>query len=362
MPAVTMKELLESGVHFGHQTRRWNPRMKPYIFTERGGIYIIDLQKTIRLIEEAYAFVRGLAADGKMVLFVGTKKQCQDTISAEANRAGMPFVSHRWLGGLLTNYATISQRIKRMHELRRLRDEGQLDLLPTKEHMNRLAELRKLEQNLGGVAEMDRLPAAVFVIDPRREAIVIRESRKLGVPVVALVDTNCNPDEVDYVIPGNDDAIRSCGLIIRAVADGVVDGRQLFLEKEMQAAAAKQQEEAAAQAAAARKEAEAASGEAAKAREKANAASAAGKEAASVGKEDSRKRAPKPAAKTASAAAGKEGPDAGPVEGKPKAAARSKTAAAKASAAKGAPKGKEKAAAKDNEKKAGSDGKEKAGD
>ena len=242
MPAVTMRELLESGVHFGHQTRRWNPRMKPYIFTERGGIYIIDLQKTIRLIDEAFDFVKGLTADGKMVLFVGTKKQCQDTIQDEAKRVGVPYVSHRWLGGLLTNYATISSRIKRMHDLRRLRDEGQLDLLPTKEHMARLAELRKLEQNLGGVADMNKLPAAVFVIDPRREAIVIREARKLGIPVVALVDTNCNPDEVDYVIPGNDDAIRSCGLIIRAIAAGVMEGKQLFSEREMQAAMKAQQE------------------------------------------------------------------------------------------------------------------------
>lgn len=246
MSAVTMKELLESGVHFGHQTRRWNPRMKPYIFTERGGIYIIDLQKTIRLIDEAYDFVKNLATEGKKVLFVGTKKQCQDTIAEEAQRAGMPYVSHRWLGGLLTNFSTISQRIKRLHELRRLRDEGQLDLLPTREQMNRLAELRKLEQNLGGVADMDKLPAAVFVIDPRREAIVVREARKLGIPIVALVDTNCNPDEIDYVIPGNDDAIRSCGLIIRAIADGIIEGKQLFSEKEMQAAAAATPPEAAA--------------------------------------------------------------------------------------------------------------------
>ncbi len=242
MSAVTMRELLESGVHFGHQTRRWNPRMKPYIFTERGGIYIIDLQKTIKLIDEAFDFVKGLTADGKMVLFVGTKKQCQDTIQEEAKRVGMPYVSHRWLGGLLTNYATISSRIKRMHDLRRLRDEGQLDLLPTKEHMARLAELRKLELNLGGVSDMNKLPAAIFVIDPRREAIVIREARKLGIPVVALVDTNCNPDEVDYVIPGNDDAIRSCGLIIRAIAEGVMEGKQLFSEKEMQSAMKAQQE------------------------------------------------------------------------------------------------------------------------
>jgi small subunit ribosomal protein S2 len=233
-----MKELLESGVHFGHQTRRWNPRMKPYIFTERGGIYIIDLQKTIRLIDDAFDFVKSLAADGKKVLFVGTKKQCQDNIAEEATRSGMPFVSHRWLGGLLTNFNTINQRIKRMHDLRRLREEGQLDLLPTREQMNLLAELRKLETNLGGVADMDRLPAAVFVIDPRREAIVIKEARKLHIPIVGLVDTNCNPDEVDFVIPGNDDAIRSCGLIIRAIADGILEGRQLLSEKEMRVAAA----------------------------------------------------------------------------------------------------------------------------
>lgn len=245
MPAVTMRELLESGVHFGHQTRRWNPRMKQYIFTERGGIYIIDLQKTTKLIDEAFDFVKSLASSGKMVLFVGTKKQCQDTIAEEAVRAGMPYVSHRWLGGLLTNYNTISKRIKRMHELRKLRDEGQIDLLPTREQMNLKAELRKLEVNLGGVADMDKLPGAVFVIDPRREAIVIRESRKLGIPLVALVDTNCNPDEIDYVIPGNDDAIRSCGLIIRAMADGITEGKQLLSEKEMMAGTAASGEAAA---------------------------------------------------------------------------------------------------------------------
>ena len=256
MTAVSMKELLESGVHFGHQTRRWNPRMKPYIFTERGGIYIIDLQKTIRLIDDAYNFIKGLTADGKKVLFVGTKKQCQDTIAEEAGRAGMPYVSHRWLGGLLTNFSTISLRIKRMHELRRLHEEGQLDLLPTREQMNLQAELKKLETNLGGVSDMDKLPAAVFVIDPRREAIVIKEARKLKLPVVALVDTNCDPDEVDYVIPGNDDAIRSCGLIIRAMAEAAVEGRQMLTEKELQAgkaaaeAAAKAAAEAAAKAAA----------------------------------------------------------------------------------------------------------------
>ncbi|MBI5870438.1 MAG: 30S ribosomal protein S2 [Actinobacteria bacterium] len=255
MTAVSMKELLESGVHFGHQTRRWNPRMKPYIFTERGGIYIIDLQKTIRLIDDAYDFIKDLTANGRKVLFVGTKKQCQDTIAEEAQRSGMPYVSHRWLGGLLTNYSTISHRIKRMHELRRLREEGQLELLPTREQMNLLAELKKLETNLGGVSDMDKLPAAVFVIDPRREAIVIKEARKLKLPIVALVDTNCDPNEVDYVIPGNDDAIRSCGLIIRALAEAAVEGKQMFTEKEMIAgkAAAEAAAKAAAEAAVAAK-------------------------------------------------------------------------------------------------------------
>ncbi len=237
-----MKELLESGVHFGHQTRRWNPRMKPYIFTERGGIYIIDLQKTTKLIDKAYDFIKNLAENGKKVLFVGTKKQCQDTIAEEAERAGMPYVSHRWLGGLLTNYNTISKRIKRLHELRRLKEDGKLDLLPTREQMNMLAELKKLETNLGGVADMDKLPQAVLVIDTKRETIVIREARKLGIPIIALVDTNCDPDEVDYVIPGNDDAIRSCGVIIRAMADAVVEGKQLLTEKELAAGRAAAEE------------------------------------------------------------------------------------------------------------------------
>lgn len=209
--------------------------MKPYIFTERGGIYIIDLQKTIRLIDDAYAFVRDLAAGGKQVMFVGTKKQCQDTIAEEATRVGMPFVSRRWLGGLLTNFKTISGRIKRLHELRRLRDEGKLELLPTREQMNMLNELKKLEVNLGGVADMKKQPQAIFVIDPRREAIVIKEARKLGIPLIGLVDTNCDPDEIDFVIPGNDDAIRSCGLIIRAMAEAVAEGKQMLTEREMKA-------------------------------------------------------------------------------------------------------------------------------
>ncbi len=327
MTAVSMKELLESGVHFGHQTRRWNPRMKPYIFTERGGIYIIDLQKTIRLIDEAYDFVKGLTANGKKVLFVGTKKQCQDTIAEEALRSAMPYVSHRWLGGLLTNFNTINQRIKRMHELRRLRDEGQLDLLPTREQMNLLAELRKLETNLGGVADMDKLPAAIFVIDPRREAIVIKEARKLHIPIVALVDTNCNPDEVDYVIPGNDDAIRSCGLIIRALADAVLEGRQLLSEKEMQAAAAAAEEA----------KAEAAKAEAAKAKAAAEAETS--KQAAAESK-----KAAKQAGRTAAKA--EEKPAAARAGKKPAAKAEPKAKGGKKPAAKAEPRAEEKPAAK----------------
>ena len=217
---VSMKDLLTSGVHFGHQTRRWNPKMKQFIFGERGGIYIIDLQKTTVLIDEACDFLKKTAERGGSVLFVGTKKQCQETIQEQAERVGMPYVSNRWLGGLLTNFATLSKRIKRMHELRQLSEDGSLDLLPTREGMQLRADLRKLEQNLGGVGGMDRLPAAVFVVDPRKEAIVVKEARKLKIPIIGLVDTNCDPDEIDYIIPGNDDAIRSCGLIVR------VDGRR----------------------------------------------------------------------------------------------------------------------------------------
>ncbi|HMK93115.1 MAG TPA: 30S ribosomal protein S2, partial [Thermoleophilia bacterium] len=207
------------------QTRRWNPKMRPYIFTERGGIYIIDLQKTTVLIDEAYSFLRNIASRNGSVLFVGTKKQCQETIKEEAEAAGQPYVATRWLGGLLTNYATLSKRIKRLHELRTLIAEGSIDVLPTRDQMKLRAELAKLETNLGGVAGMDSLPSAVFVVDPRKEAIVVKEARKLGIPIVALVDTNCDPDEVDYIIPGNDDAIRSCAVIIKAMARAVADGR-----------------------------------------------------------------------------------------------------------------------------------------
>jgi small subunit ribosomal protein S2 len=233
LPVVTMRELLEAGVHFGHQTRRWNPKMRRYIFTERGGIYIIDLQQTLDLVEQAAAFVRNVAERGGSVMFVGTKKQGQDAIADEATRVGMPYVNHRWLGGLLTNWRTISERLERMHELRRLRDEGQLELLPPKERITMMSELEKLETNLGGVSDMKRLPDAVFVIDLRKEQLAIREARRLGLPVVALVDTNCDPDDADYVIPGNDDAIRSCSLITRVIADSIEAGKSKVTAEEM---------------------------------------------------------------------------------------------------------------------------------
>ena len=233
MSVVTMRELLEAGVHFGHQTRRWNPKMRRYIFTERGGIYIIDLQQTLDLVEQAHSFVRNVAERGGSVLFVGTKKQSQDSIAEEAERVGMPYVNHRWLGGLLTNWRTISERLERMQELRRLRDEGQLELLPAKERMTMAAELEKLETNLGGVDDMKRLPDAIFVVDLKKEQLAIREARRLNLPVVALVDTNCDPDDADYVIPGNDDAIRSCSLIIRAIANGIEAGKQKVTAAEM---------------------------------------------------------------------------------------------------------------------------------
>ncbi len=226
MAAATMRELLEAGVHFGHQTRRWNPKMRRFIFTERGGIYVIDLQKTLTLAEEAHEMVRDIAATGGTVLFVGTKKQAREAVQAQAERCGMPYVNHRWLGGLLTNFRTITDRIQRLHELRRLRDEGQLDLLPAKERLVRLHELEKLETNLSGVASMAKLPSAVFVIDLNAEQLAVREARRLGIPLIGLVDTNCDPDEVDLAIPGNDDAIRANDLIARVVADGVIEGRK----------------------------------------------------------------------------------------------------------------------------------------
>jgi small subunit ribosomal protein S2 len=230
-----MRELLEAGVHFGHQTRRWNPKMRRFIFNERGGIYIIDLQQTAALLEEAYEFVRNLAERGGSVLFVGTKKQAQDAVEEQAKRVGMPYVSHRWLGGLLTNWRTISDRIDRLHDLRRLRDDGQLELLPPKERIAMLAELEKLEANLGGVADMKRQPEAMFVLDLRKETLAVREARRLGMPIIALVDTNCDPDEADFVIPGNDDAIRSCSLIVRVIADAIEQGKAKVTPAEMAA-------------------------------------------------------------------------------------------------------------------------------
>jgi small subunit ribosomal protein S2 len=233
MPVVSMKELLEAGVHFGHQTRRWNPKMKRFIFAERGGIYLIDLTQTQQLLDEAHAFVRAIAERNGSVLFVGTKKQAQDAIRDQSARVGMPFVNHRWLGGLLTNWRTISDRIQRLHELRGLKNEGQLDLLPAKERLSMEAELEKLEANLGGVADMRRQPDAVFIVDLRKEQLAVREARRLGLPVIALVDTNCDPDEADYVIPGNDDAIRSCSLVTRVIADGIEAGRQRVTAPEL---------------------------------------------------------------------------------------------------------------------------------
>ena len=249
MSVVSMRDLLEAGVHFGHQTRRWNPKMRRFIFTERGGIYIIDLQQTAQLLDEAYEFARDLASRGGTMLFVGTKKQAMDAIAEEATRVGMPYVNHRWLGGLLTNWRTMSGRIERMHELRRLNEEGQLDLLPAKERLTMLSELEKLEANLGGVADLKRQPDAVFVVDLRKEQIAVREARRLGLPIIGLVDTNCDPDEADYVIPGNDDAIKSCDLVIRTIAVAMEAGKQKVTPEELAAATAAEEPPAEEQAA-----------------------------------------------------------------------------------------------------------------
>ena len=226
MAVISMKQLLEAGVHFGHQTRRWNPKMAQYIFTERNGIYIIDLQKTVRKIDEAYMFVRDLALDGKTILFVGTKKQAQESIESEAKRCGMYFVNNRWLGGTLTNFRTIRTRIDRLNSIDKMEKEGQFELLPKKEVIKLLAEREKLEKNLGGIREMKKLPGALFVVDPRKEHIAVAEARALNIPIVGIVDTNCDPDEIDYVIPGNDDAIRAVKLIAGKMADAVLEGKQ----------------------------------------------------------------------------------------------------------------------------------------
>jgi small subunit ribosomal protein S2 len=226
MSSVSMKQLLEAGVHFGHQTRRWNPKMARYIFTERNGIYIIDLQKTVKKLDEAYDFIKEVAAEGGEVLFVGTKKQAQDAIKEEAQRCGMHFVNARWLGGMLTNYRTIKTRIARLEQLNKMKEDGTFDLLPKKEVIKLELEIEKLEKFLGGIKNMETLPKAMFVVDTRKEKIAVAEAKNLGIPVVAIVDTNCDPDEVDYVIPGNDDAIRAVKLISGAMADAIIEGRQ----------------------------------------------------------------------------------------------------------------------------------------
>jgi small subunit ribosomal protein S2 len=232
---VSMRELLEAGIHFGHQTRRWNPKMRRYIWGERAGIYIVDLVQTQKLLEEACNYVGGLAAKQKSVMFVGTKKQAQDSIEEYAQAVGMPYVNHRWLGGLLTNWKTISDRLKHMQELRRQREQGQLDLLGKKERQQRLLQLAKLEQSLGGMAGMERLPDALVVIDLNNEALAVKEANRLKIPIIGLVDTNCDPDLAQYVVPGNDDAIRSCSLFLKAISDAIGDARQMVTPEQFAA-------------------------------------------------------------------------------------------------------------------------------
>ncbi|MCH5194024.1 MAG: 30S ribosomal protein S2 [Oscillospiraceae bacterium] len=245
MGVVSMKQLLEAGVHFGHQTRRWNPKMAPYIFTERNGIYIIDLQKTVKKLDEAYNFVKTVAENGDTVLFVGTKKQAGDSVKEEAVRAGAHYVNARWLGGMMTNFKTIQRRIKRLEQLHQMEEDGTFNLLPKKEVVKLQLEIEKLEKYLGGIKTMTRLPGALFIVDPRKEKIAVAEAKKLGIPIVAIVDTNCDPDDVDYVIPGNDDAIRAVKLIAGAMADAVIEGRQGEQEAAEVAAEDEEAEEAA---------------------------------------------------------------------------------------------------------------------
>ena len=240
---ISMKQLLEAGVHFGHQTRRWNPKMARYIFTERNGIYIIDLQKTVKKLEEAYSFIRDISVEGKPVLFVGTKKQAQDSVEEEAERAGAYYVNARWLGGMMTNFSTIRRRVSRLQQLRAMEEDGTFDLLPKKEVIKLRLEIEKLEKFLGGIKEMKQLPGALFIVDPRKERIAVAEAKKLGIPIVAIVDTNCDPDEIDYVIPGNDDAIRAVKLISATMANAIIEGR----EGQMGAAAQETADETAAE-------------------------------------------------------------------------------------------------------------------
>lgn len=235
MAVISMKQLLEAGVHFGHQTRRWNPKMARYIFTERNGIYIIDLQKTVRKVEEAYNYVRNLVADGGTVLFVGTKKQAQESIKEEAERCGMYYVNERWLGGMLTNFQTIQKRVQRLHELEAMEAEGVFDVLPKKEVAALRHEMEKLERFLGGIKNMKKLPDALFVVDPRKERIAVAEARRLNIPIVGIVDTNCDPDEIDVVIPANDDAIRAVKLLTSRIADAVIEGQQGSLDEAVEA-------------------------------------------------------------------------------------------------------------------------------
>ncbi len=244
MSAVTMKELLEAGVHFGHETKRWDPKMKPYIFGARNGIYIIDLQKTVQFFKEAYQFVRDVAAKGEYILFVGTKKQAQETISEHATRCGMFYVNHRWLGGMMTNFQTIKRSIDRLNKLEAMKKEEIYNLLPKKEVLELEKERSRLEKSLGGIKNMDRLPGAIFIVDPKKERIAVREARKIGIPSVGIVDTNCNPEELDYIIPGNDDAIRAIQLFASKIADAVVEGKQIY-EKQLQIEGAKQDKEGA---------------------------------------------------------------------------------------------------------------------
>ncbi len=243
MAVVSMKQLLEAGVHFGHQTRRWNPKMAEYIFTERNGIYIIDLQKTVRKLEEAYNFVRDLAMEGKSVLFVGTKKQAQESVKEEAERAGAFYVNARWLGGMMTNFTTIRHRIDRLRQLRAMEADGTFDLLPKKEVSKLNLEIEKLEKFLGGIKDMKQLPGALFIVDPRKERIAVAEAKKLGIPIVAIVDTNCDPDEIDYVIPGNDDAIRAVKLISATIANAIIEGNEGRMGAAAEEAAAEKENE-----------------------------------------------------------------------------------------------------------------------
>ena len=244
MAVVSMKQLLEAGVHFGHQTRRWNPKMAEYIFTERNGIYIIDLQKTVRKLEDAYSFVRDLSTEGKSVLFVGTKKQAQDSVKEEAERAGAYYVDARWLGGMLTNFTTIRHRIERLKQLRAMEAAGTFDLLPKKEVIKNKLEIEKLEKFLGGIKDMKQLPGALFIVDPRKERIAVAEAKKLGIPIIAIVDTNCDPDEIDYIIPGNDDAIRAVKLISATMANAIIEGREGQMGAAAAEAAAEKEDEA----------------------------------------------------------------------------------------------------------------------